>query len=179
MIYSAPLSCNFVKGAKLIKSLKAHIKFQLKFMALSVYGKNSFVASIRFLNFCNWIWGAGIAQWICLHLPYCHPGFESQAHHLHTILSIYIWYESCEKDENKQKEAGIWTFLNWPPPAFLFSQEYEFIAQESNIWCRDLNWKCLINESPPITTRPEAKIKSYQWSSITNEPLEGFRSVWL
>ena len=26
--------------------------------------------------------GAAVAQWICLRLPSCHPGFESQAHHL-------------------------------------------------------------------------------------------------
>ena len=26
--------------------------------------------------------GAAIAQWIRLYLPSCHPGFESQAHHL-------------------------------------------------------------------------------------------------
>ena len=30
---------------------------------------------------CNF-WGAAIAQWICLRLPFCCPGFESQAHHL-------------------------------------------------------------------------------------------------
>ena len=28
-----------------------------------------------------------------------------------TLLSIYIWFESCRKDENKQKEAGIGPFL--------------------------------------------------------------------
>ena len=27
-------------------------------------------------------WGAAIAQWIHLQLPSCHPGLESQAHHL-------------------------------------------------------------------------------------------------
>ena len=27
--------------------------------------------------------GSTIAQWIRLRLPFCHPGFESQAHHLH------------------------------------------------------------------------------------------------
>ena len=27
-------------------------------------------------------WGAAIAQWICLCLPSCHPGFKTQAHHL-------------------------------------------------------------------------------------------------
>ena len=27
-------------------------------------------------------WGATIAQWICLRLPFCCPGFESQAHNL-------------------------------------------------------------------------------------------------
>ena len=25
---------------------------------------------------------APVAQWICLLLPFCRPGFESQAHHL-------------------------------------------------------------------------------------------------
>ena len=27
-------------------------------------------------------WGAAIAQWICVHLPFCRPGFESHTNHL-------------------------------------------------------------------------------------------------
>ena len=30
----------------------------------------------------NYPWGAAIAQWICLCLPSCRPGFESQVRHL-------------------------------------------------------------------------------------------------
>ena len=30
-----------------------------------------------------------IAQWICLQLPSCHPGFESQAHDLHFCQFIF------------------------------------------------------------------------------------------
>ena len=38
------------------------------------------------------IWGAAIAQWIRLRLPSCHPGFESQAHHLHFFHLYYLCY---------------------------------------------------------------------------------------
>ena len=52
-------------------------------------------------------WGAAIAQWIRLRLPSCRPGFESQAHHL-CFFNLYLSFElECEKNENKQKEAGI------------------------------------------------------------------------
>ena len=40
------------------------------------------------------LWGAAIAQWICLRLPSCRPGFESQVHHLHffiySICAIFV-----------------------------------------------------------------------------------------
>ena len=36
---------------------------------------------IRCVNMCL-PWGAAIAQWICLHLKSCRPGFKPQAHHL-------------------------------------------------------------------------------------------------
>ena len=53
---------------------------------------------------------ATIAQWIRLRIQSCHPGFESQAHH----LSFYQFvFELClvEKTKTKQKEAVIGTFL--------------------------------------------------------------------
>ena len=43
--------------------------------------------------------GVVIAQWICLRLPSCHPGFESQAHHLcfyhysQFVLYFFMWKE--------------------------------------------------------------------------------------
>ena len=46
-----------------------------------------------------------IAQWMRLCLPFCGPWFESQARHLCFFQFIFeLW---CEKDKNKQKEAGI------------------------------------------------------------------------
>ena len=55
--------------------------------------------------------GAAIAQWIRLRLPSSHPGFESQAYHLCFFQIIYLSFElGCEKNENKQKEAGIGPF---------------------------------------------------------------------
>ena len=41
------------------------------------------------------------------------PGFESQSHHLGMLLSFivkFMMYLSCEKNENKQKEAGFGPF---------------------------------------------------------------------
>ena len=35
------------------------------------------------------LWGAAIALWIRLCLPHCHPGFQSQAHHLRYIINFY------------------------------------------------------------------------------------------
>ena len=52
--------------------------------------------------------GAAIAQWIRLRLPFCCPGFQSQAYHLSFYKIIGV---SCRKDENKRKEAGIGPFF--------------------------------------------------------------------
>ena len=52
-------------------------------------------------------------QWIRLRLPTCRPRFESQAHHIcfyHLVIVKVVLYLSCEKNENKQKEAGIGPF---------------------------------------------------------------------
>ena len=50
-----------------------------------------------------------IAQWICLQLPSCHPGFESQAHDLHFCQFIF---ELGRVEKTKiTKEAGIGPFL--------------------------------------------------------------------
>ena len=57
--------------------------------------------------------GPVIAQWICLRLPSCRPGFKSQAHHLclfsiNIVQIVYLSFElECEK---KQKETGICPF---------------------------------------------------------------------
>ena len=49
--------------------------------------------------------GAATAQWICLHLPYCSPGFEFQAHSIYAfILSNFVLYLSlCWKRTNMNK----------------------------------------------------------------------------
>ena len=61
--------------------------------------------TLFYLHKFHIIWVAAIAPWFCLCLPSCGPGFESQAVHLCFFqFVIDLW---CEKDENKQKEAGI------------------------------------------------------------------------
>ena len=40
---------------------------------------------LLFLRY-SMIWGAAIAQWIRLCLPFCRPGFESQARHLRFFI---------------------------------------------------------------------------------------------
>ena len=57
---------------------------------------------------------ATIAPGIRLRLPSCCPGFESQAGHLcfyHLPKTKFVLYLSCEKNENRQKEAGFDPFL--------------------------------------------------------------------
>ena len=60
-------------------------------------------------KFCFYL-VAAMAPWFCLHLPFCGPEFESQAHHLRffqfVLLKLYQ-----ENNENKQKEAGICPFF--------------------------------------------------------------------
>ena len=60
------------------------------------------------------------------HLPFCGPGFESQAQHLR-FFSIYIaqivyfsFELECDKNESKQKEVGIGPFKK------LISRGYSF-----------------------------------------------------
>ena len=55
-------------------------------------------------------WGAAIAQWICMSLPSCHPGFESLAHHLcfisySLICALFLMWK-------EQKEAGFCPIKN-------------------------------------------------------------------
>ena len=52
---------------------------------------------------------AAIAPWFHLRLQSCGPTFESQAHHLHFFQ--FVLKLEWEKNENKQKEAGIGPFL--------------------------------------------------------------------
>ena len=61
-----------------------------------------------FVTGFNWWRGAAITQWIHLCLPSSLPGFEFRALNLsfYHLLSKFC-YLSCEKNENKQKEAGF------------------------------------------------------------------------
>ena len=53
---------------------------------------------------------AAIAPWFRLRLPFCGPGFESQAHLLRffqfVLLELYP-----ENNKNRRKEAGIGPFF--------------------------------------------------------------------
>ena len=57
--------------------------------------------------------GAAIAQWIRLRLPYCGPGFESQAHQL--CFNSQILYYICRYIEKRTKinkiETGLGLYL--------------------------------------------------------------------
>ena len=46
-----------------------------------------------------------LAQWIRLSFPSCGPEFESQAQHVSFFQFVITFW--CEKDENKEVEAGI------------------------------------------------------------------------
>ena len=55
------------------------------------------------------IMGAAIAQWICLCLPSCCPGFESQTYHLRYyqfILELYKTRDSVPRHHNKKDRCG-------------------------------------------------------------------------
>ena len=56
--------------------------------------------------------GAAIAQWICLRLPSCRPGFESQVHHLHFFHLMYLCY-ICHVKRTKinKKRPGLARFF--------------------------------------------------------------------
>ena len=95
-----------------------------------------------------------MAQWICLRLPSCCPGFKSQAYHLcfHQFL-----FELCQEKKTKikkHKEAGIW-------PNFLKKESQDWKVHVVGAWpfesnknvfsiCSDnLQYKCTIVPSPP------------------------------
>ena len=55
--------------------------------------------------------GDAIAQWIRLHLRFCRPWFESNAHTFYIYSLPIVLYFSLylEKDESKQKRVRVWT----------------------------------------------------------------------
>ena len=59
------------------------------------------------------VMGAVIAQQICLHLPSCCPGFESQAYHLRFFHLQFLCY-MCHVKRTKinKKRPGLAHFLN-------------------------------------------------------------------
>ena len=53
-----------------------------------------------------------MAQWNHQRLPSCGSAFESQAQHQNAIFDLYTYLSmEYEKNENKQKEAGIGPFF--------------------------------------------------------------------
>ena len=63
-------------------------------------GLKSFIKSTIYPNLVTL---AAIAQWICLQLPSCHPGLESQAHQLRFYQFIF---ELCHVEKTKINKKG-------------------------------------------------------------------------
>ena len=65
-------------------------------------------------------WDAAMAQWICLCLPFYHPRFESQAHHLRFYHLQYLFY-ICHAKRTKinLKRPGLANFVTLFPSFFL------------------------------------------------------------
>ena len=72
-----------------------------------------FLTTFSLLIFPSCLRYDAIAQWICLGLPICRPGFESQVHHLHfKNLQSILCYNGHEKGTKRQpKETGFGPFL--------------------------------------------------------------------
>ena len=54
-------------------------------------------------------WVAAIAQWIHLHLPFCHPRFKSQAHHLcfYQFILICVMWKRRKQMKNRPGLAHL------------------------------------------------------------------------
>ena len=76
--------------SKLWSCIKVKTKFHttsdpLQHTSSNLYYARSFLIPNYFhLKICSC--GAAIALWFCLCLPFCRPGFESQAHHLSRLF---------------------------------------------------------------------------------------------
>ena len=55
-------------------------------------------------------WEAGIAQWLRLHLPFCRPGFDFEAHHLRFYSQILYYFVMVLR-----KSPGLAQILNRSP----------------------------------------------------------------
>ena len=74
---------------------------------------HSFDSYRRRLFFCcqrKTTGGAAIVQWIRLRLPSCHPGFESQAHHLSFYQFIFELYH-MEKTKLNMPTQHYWRYI--------------------------------------------------------------------
>ena len=82
-----------------------------------------------------------VCQWIRLRLPFCSPGFESQAnHYLPTPFQFVVELLWCEKNENKNKKRpGLAQFFEIK--MFLF-QEHD--AQTNGLLRRKVGRKILV-----------------------------------
>ena len=86
------------------------------------------------------LWGAAIAQWICLCLTSCRSGFESQAHHLrffHFILfKLYICHLNCNVKRTKinKKRPGLSHFLKKTPSLSTFRRGQDHERKSNNYY---------------------------------------------
>ena len=97
---------------------------------------NSWISPIVKHVFVSWIFtaicrkhyslAAAIAPWLCLRLPSCGPGFESQAHHLCFFMLKLKLYCCWNKKRTKinEKEAGIGPYFKKTTTAYHLGQWY-------------------------------------------------------
>ena len=67
-------------------SLFLHLSLHQVYSALSIIVCQCF-STIP----CNFMWGATIAQWICLHLLSCRPG-SSPKHTVNAFVNFYLYH---------------------------------------------------------------------------------------
>ena len=108
-------------------------------------------------------WAAAIAQWIHLRLPSCHPGFESQAHHL---CFYHFIFELCcvEKTKIHQKEARIdplkkffkyfWGYLCAWPRSWLEMRSSGWGLRQADCTALSASGRSLQDREEPGKVRP-------------------------
>ena len=128
--------------------------------------------------------GAAIAQWIRLSLPSSHPGFESQAYHLCFFQIIYLSFElGCEKNENKQKEAGIGPFKKNFFPLSGFKKTKIWLSRKvlyikmGQTWPPFVYFRSFHMTKYSTNLTINCKHRWYAWDS--NPELQDGRSRWI
>ena len=85
-------------------------------------------------------WAAVIPQWFRLHLPFCGPRFQSQAHYLSFFQFVWLKLESdWEKDENKRKRGRDRSILHYSLHTTT-NCKFDYSNQRQRVW---FVWMCL------------------------------------